>query len=110
MIDPIFPHPVVGQFECNDVIPGRGRSPRARNPGTQTSETLGNLVFMDSGPGPSGRPGMTVLPVTFKLTHYPASRRHLSPDAAERRRALIALALRIGALTFRVMQPQKHRR
>jgi hypothetical protein len=35
-------------------------------------KTLAKPVFMDSGSGPSGRPGMTVLLVTFKLRHYAA--------------------------------------
>jgi hypothetical protein len=43
----------------NFVIPGRGRSPRARNPCTRALPVLPKPVFMASGPGPSGRPGMT---------------------------------------------------
>jgi hypothetical protein len=31
---------------------------------------LEKLVFMDSGLGPAGRPGMTMLSVTLKLSHY----------------------------------------
>src|SRR4051812_35936502 len=34
---------VVSQFEIYLVIPGRGRSPRARNPGTQAPEVLGKI-------------------------------------------------------------------
>jgi hypothetical protein len=42
-----------------DVIPGRGRSPRARNPGTQAEPILRDRVFMGSGFAAARRPGMT---------------------------------------------------
>ena len=67
----------------NIVIPGRGRSPRARNSGTRSSKVLEMPVFVDSrlrlelvlGPAAGrtrgGGPGITVLSVALELRRYP---------------------------------------
>ena len=46
---------------------GIARVPESRN---TDLENLGKPVFMDSGLGPEGRPGMTKLSVKLKLRHY----------------------------------------
>jgi hypothetical protein len=48
-----FPSP------AGNVIPGRGRRPRARNPWTLALQSRFKPVFTGSGPAPSGHPGTT---------------------------------------------------